>query len=113
MLGGSVTVSEEGHFWSEIPMSEGGGDSSSGGSFASNVTQMAVILGWYGSYGSMRPRGHVRHLAFDDRGHAKCAMGPKQSLERVLFGLKSPCLRAGLSGTFMASNVTNVAVISG
>ena len=54
---------------------------------------MAVISGWYGSYGSMRPRGHVRHLAFGDRGHAKCTMGPKQSLEGVLFGLKSPCLR--------------------
>ena len=41
----------------------------------------------------MRPVGHVRHLAFYDRGHVKCAMGPKQSLEGVLFGLKSPCLR--------------------
>ena len=39
-------------------------------------------------------RGHVRHLDVGDRGHAKCAMGPKQSLEGVLFGLKlkSPCL---------------------
>ena len=62
--------------------------------FASNVTQMVVVVisGWNGSYGSMRPRGHVRHLAFGDRGHAKCAMGPKQSLEGVLFGQKSPCL---------------------
>ena len=41
----------------------------------------------------MRPRGHVRYLAFGDRGHVKCEMGPKQSLEGVLFGLKSPCLR--------------------
>ena len=56
--------------------------------------------------------GHVRHLAFGDSGHGKCAMGPKQSLEGVLFGLKSPCLR-GLSGTFFSSNVTQVAVISG
>ena len=48
--------------------------------FASNVTQMAVISGWYGSYGSIRPRGHVRHIGFGDGGHAKCAMGPKQSL---------------------------------
>ena len=83
---GSMTVSGEGPFWPEIPMSEGG---FCGGLFASNVTQMAVISGWYGSYGSMRPRGHVRHLAFGDRGHVKCAMGPKQSLEEVLFGLKS------------------------
>ena len=91
MLGGAVTVSGEDHFWSEIPMSEGG---SSGGLFASNVTQMAVSSGWNGSYGSMGPRGHVRHLAFGDRGHAKCALCPKQSLEGVLFGLKSPCRRA-------------------
>ena len=53
---------------------------------------MAVISGSNGSYGSMRPRGHVRDLAFGDRGHDKCALGPKQSLEGVLFGLKSPCL---------------------
>ena len=57
---------------------------------------MTVIYGWYGSYGPMRRRGHVRHLEFGDRGHAKCAMGPKQSLERVLFGLKSPSLRGVL-----------------
>ena len=25
----------------------------------------------------MRPRGHVRHLAIGDRGHAKCANGSK------------------------------------
>ena len=80
--------------------------------FASNVTQVAEISGWNGSYGSMRPRRHVRHLAFGDRGNVKCAMGPKQSLEGVLFGLKSPCLR-GFSGTFLASNVIKVTVISG
>ena len=84
----------------------------SGGLFASNVTQVAVISGWNGSYGSMRPRGHVRHLAFGDMGHVKCAMGPKQSLEGVLFGLKSPCLR-GVGRPFLASNVINVTVISG
>ena len=49
----------------------------SGGLFASNVTQVAVISGWNGLDGSMRPRGHVRHLAFGDMGHVKCAMGPK------------------------------------
>ena len=58
-----------------------------------HVTQMVVVSGRNGSYGSMRPRGHVRHLDFGDRGHAKCVMGPKQSLEEVLFGQKSPCLR--------------------
>ena len=65
MLDGTVMVSGEDRFRSEIPMSEGG---FSGGLVASNVTQMVVISGWYGSYGSMRPRGHVRHLAFGDRG---------------------------------------------
>ena len=64
-----------------------------GGLFASNVIQVAVISDWYGSYGSMRSRGHVKRLAFGDRGHAKCTMGPKQSMEEVLFGLKPPCLR--------------------
>ena len=49
---------------------------------------------------------------FRDGGHAKCSMGPKRSLERVFFGLKSPCLR-GFNGTFLASNVTQVTVISG
>ena len=92
MLGGAVTISGEGHFWSEMPMSEGG---FRGGLFASNVTQMAVISDLNGSYRSMSPRGHVSHLNFGDMGHVKCAMGPKQSLEGVLFGLKlkSPCLR--------------------
>ena len=32
--------------------------------FDSNVTQMAVMLGQYDSYGSLRPKGLVRHLAF-------------------------------------------------
>ena len=30
---------------------------------------------------------------FGDGGHARCSMGPKPSLERVFFSLKSPCLR--------------------
>ena len=101
-------VSGEDHFWSNIPCLRW----VQCGLFASNVTQVAVISGWKGPYGSVRPMGHVRHLAFGDRGHGKCAMGPKQSLKGVLFGLKSPCLR-GLSGTFLSSNVTQVAVISG
>ena len=62
---------------------------------ASNATQVAVISGWNVSYGSMRLRGLVRHLAFGDMGHAKCAIGPKQSLEGVLFGLKSPSSLSG------------------
>ena len=37
---------------------------------------------------------------------------PKPSLEKVTFTLKSPVLR-GFSGTFLASNVTELAVISG
>ena len=39
-------------------------------------------------------------------------MGPKQLLEGVFVGLKSPCLR-GLSGTVLAPNVTKVAEIPG
>ena len=85
MLGGSVTVSGEGHFWSKILMSEG---------VQWRIVYLqchpTVISGWNGSYGSMRSRGHVRHLKFGDMGHVKCAMGPKQSLEGVLFGLKPP-----------------------
>ena len=49
---------------------------------------------------------------FGDGGHARCSMGPKRSLERVFFSLKSPCLR-GFNGTFLASNVIQVTVISG
>ena len=40
-------------------MSEGG----LGGTFlASNVTKVAVTLGWNDLYGSMGPGGHVKHL---------------------------------------------------
>ena len=60
---------------------------------ASNPTQMAVIAGRNGSYGLVGPVGHVRHLAFGDGTHARCSMGPKQSLERVFFSRKSPCRR--------------------
>ena len=49
---------------------------------------------------------------FGEESHARCSLGPKPSLERVSFSLKSPYLR-GLSVTFLASNVTNVAGISG
>ena len=60
--------------------------------------------------------GDVRHLAFGDRGHAKCTMGPKQLLEGVLFvfSLKSPCLKGFQRHVLsLASNVTQVAVICG
>ena len=66
-LHGSVTVSGEGHFWSKFLMSEG----VQWQFVCTNVTQVAVISGWNGSYGSMRPRGHVRHLEFGDMGHVK------------------------------------------
>ena len=49
---------------------------------------------------------------FGDGGPARCSMGPKRSLERVLFSLKSPFLRV-VSVTFLASNIAQVAVISG
>ena len=80
--------------------------------FASNVTQMIVISGGNGLYGSMGPRGHVRHLALGDRGHAKCALGPKHRLEGVLFGLKSH-VGGRFDGTFLASNATQVNEFSG
>ena len=47
---------------------------------------------------------------FGDGGHDRCSMCLKRLLDRVFFSLKSPFLR-GVSGTFMASNVTKVAVI--
>ena len=61
MLGGPVTVSGAGHFLSKIPISEGKPVAHS--YLASNITQVAVISGWNGSYGSMRPGGHITHLA--------------------------------------------------
>ena len=78
---------------SKIPISEG---KSRGTFLASNITQVAVISRWNDSYEPMRPKGHVTvtHLvAVISRGHDRYAMGPKQSLEGVIFGLKSPCLR--------------------
>ena len=58
MRNGSKAVTGGGHFWPEITMSEGFSDTF----LASNVTQVAVISGWNGSYGSMGPRGHTRRL---------------------------------------------------
>ena len=68
---GPKLVSGEGHF-----LCLGG---FSGGLFASNVTQMAVISDWNDSYGSMRPRGHVRHLDFGDGGmpSAQCVQNSR------------------------------------
>ena len=89
MLGGSVTVSGEGHFLSENPMSDGG---FSDGLFASNVTQVAVISGWKLEWllWVHGPHGTCQRSRFDDGAHARCSMGPNQSLERVFFSLKSP-----------------------
>ena len=58
--------------------------------------------------------GTSQTSTFGDGGYDRCSMsmGPKQSLERVCFNLKSPYLR-GLCGMFLASNVTHVALISG
>ena len=49
---------------------------------------------------------------FGDGGPARCSMGPKLWLGRVVFSPKSPFLRV-LSGTFLASSVTHEAGISG
>ena len=37
--------------------------------------------------------GDISDASFGDGGPARCLMGPKQSLERVVFSLKSPFLR--------------------
>ena len=60
---------------------------------ASNITQVAVISGWNGSYGYMRPRVYVGHLTAVIGGCQMCngSKTPKQSLKGVIFGLKSPC----------------------
>ena len=39
----------------------------SGTFLASNVTQVTVISGWNGSYGSMGPEGHIRSLVLVNR----------------------------------------------
>ena len=72
---------------------------------------MVVTSGWNGSYGSVRPMGHIRHVTFRGRGHAKCAMGPKQSLQGP-FWPEITMSEVGFSGTFLASKVTQVTVIS-
>ena len=56
--------------------------------------------------------GTYPRSTFGDGGPDGCSIGPKRSLERVFFSLKSPSLRV-LSGVFLASNVTNVTVIHG
>ena len=61
------------------------------------------INGTWGTYPNSR---------FGDGGHDRCAMGPKPSLERVFFSLKSPFLRE-VERYVVASNVTQVTVISG
>ena len=50
MCNGYKTVAGGVHFWPGITMSDG---EFSGTYLASNVTQVAVISGWNGSYGSM------------------------------------------------------------
>ena len=49
---------------------------------------------------------------FDNGRRVRCSIGPKRSLMRVFFSLKSPFLRV-VSVTFLAYNVAQVAVISG
>ena len=56
--------------------------------------------------------GTCQTSRFGDGGHDRCSMGPKRLLGRVVFSLKSPHLR-GFSDTFLASNITKEAVISG
>ena len=49
---------------------------------------------------------------FRDGAPARCSMGPKLSLERVFFSIKSPFLR-GIEWYILGLHVTKVAVISG
>ena len=58
MHNGSKTVAGGDPFWPEIPMSEGGSAARSW----SPMPLEWLISGWNGSYGSMGPVGHVRHL---------------------------------------------------
>ena len=63
---------------------------------ASNVTNVGVFSGWNSLDASMGPGGHVRQCQmsrFGDGRHDRCSLGPKRSLERVFFRLKSPFLR--------------------
>ena len=78
---------------------------------ASNVTQKAGICGWNGLDGSMGPGGHIQSLDLVMGAVSGAQWVQKGSLERVFFSLKSSFLRV-VSVTFLASNVTNEAVIS-
>ena len=78
---------------------------------ASNVTEVAVTSGWNGSYGSMGPKEHVRHLAL--------VMGAMPSPQwvpnggwRWSFWAENPHVGRGVQWRLMAYVATNVAVIS-
>jgi len=75
---GSKTVAGGGPFWPKIPHV---GGVFSGTFLTSNATQVAVISGWIGSYGSMGPKGHVRHLDLV-RGAMKGAQWVRKDLLR-------------------------------
>ena len=73
---------------------------------ASNITQVAGISGWNGSYGSMGPEGHIWGLDLVIRATPGAQWVQNDRLIEVSFSLKSQFLRWGV---FLASNVTKVA----
>ena len=82
---------------------------------ASNVTQVAVSSKWNGSYGSMRPYRHVRHLAAVIGGMADAQWVQNSRAGGGHFWPEIPMSEVwgGFSGKFLASNVTQKTVISG
>ena len=63
---------------------------------AYTATNVAVISGWNGLYVSMRPQWYTTHLGrIGDGGHARCSMGLKPSLERVVFWPEIPMSEGG------------------
>ena len=62
---------------------------------ASNIDQVTVISGWNDSYGSMRPKGHVRHLVAVIGGipDAQCVQNSRW--RGIIFGLENPMSEGG------------------
>ena len=89
VLGGSQTVVGGGHFGPKIPISEWFQRDVCGvHSYPSGCHLGLEWLGWINGI-----TWTCSMSRFGDGGPARCSMGPKQSLERVFFSLKSPFLR--------------------
>ena len=77
---------------------------------ASNVAQVTVISGWNSLFGTMGPKGYVQHQDLVMGSMPGAQWVQADHLRGSFLALKSPC-RRGLSGTFLASNVTQMTVI--